>query len=929
MLPGLALQAPTRGTLPASPLESLERSLELWTWLLSVAVLLVEMMDPSRPGTPVSVGLFAGVVAAYNVVAHWALPHRGSSERRLMCHLAFLMVAASLLVTDGAIGHAYLVLFIVPPILGARVLGEPAGWRLLLLGLAGVTVRDVGWFSAWSDHMAVTGLVSHITAQTLLTVVAGGIGIRTAADQLRLMHDLSVTRSDLQRQVQQLRLVHEIGTAIRLSLDLNDILKTTSRELGRALDADRCLILLCDNAGDPYVLHEYNAPGVSEVGTLRGLRLPVVGLAIRQQAPAVVADTGAADLPPGLDCGTMATAYRGLNVRAALAVPIIVGRDVLGAINFQQCDRPRVWTSDEIAFVEAVAGQVAVALVNASAHSALVESEERFRSAFGRAPIGVALTTTDSRWLQINMALAGMLGYSIDELVALGPNAITHPDDLPEQARHLGRLMRGETTVACMEKRYIHRDGHTVWAIVSASAVRDTAGGISHLVVHVQDITERKDVEERLAQLANYDSLTGLFNRRRFQDELQRELEAALRYETSGALLFIDLDQFKFVNDSLGHQAGDELLKGVALLLRHRLRKTDILARLGGDEFAVILPHVSEEQAKTVGRELLDLLRQHVFTVAGQSVTVTASIGVALFPGQGATAEILLTRADMAMYQVKDQGRNGCSVYASEQGELAHREAKLAWERRIKHALACDRFVLLAQPIIGLHDGEVAQYELLIRMLNEDGQPILPGEFLPVAERFGLIHEIDRWVVRRAIALLQVAEQEGRPICVAVNLSGKAFSDPDLLPLIRRELAETGINPASLTLEITETAAIADMALAREFVRTLEGIGCRFTIDDFGTGFSSFNYLKYLPVHFLKIDGSFIKDLASDTMDQHTVRAIVELARGFGRKTIAEYVSDDRTVALLREFGVDYAQGFHLGAPAPLPDVIKVKVAVD
>ena len=554
---------------------------------------------------------------------------------------------------------------------------------------------------------------------------------------------------------------------------------------------------------------------------------------------------------------------------------------------------------------------------------ALQDSEQRFRTAFGEAPIGMALTSPDGRWVQVNRSLTNMLGYTEDELLKMSVAQRSHPEDLDLTLQWITKLVTGTETFGQFEKRFIHRNGHGVWANVRGSTVPDSAGNVAFMILHITDITERKKTEAQLMQLANYDPLTGLFNRRRFHEELERTLALSEPQGASGALFFLDLDQFKYVNDTLGHIAGDDLLKSVANALRQRLRDTETIGRLSGDEFAILLPNTGGDQAMIVADDLMECLRRHIAVVGGHPVTVTASMGVALFPEHGDNSRDLLARADLAMYRAKEQGRNGWSLYHPDQAELAEMESKITWEHRIRQALELDQFVPHFQPIMAMQTGRVERYEMLIRLRDGNNRVVRPGAFLNVAERFGLIHEIDRWVVQRAIRLIADRAQHGQSLCLEVNLSGKAFTDAELLPLIRRELTETGINPAYLILEITETAAVADTNLARLFIEDLASLGCRFAIDDFGAGFSSFSYLKHLPVDFLKIDGSFVRNLIRDPVDQHLVRTIVDLARGLGKQTIAEFVGDAETLMLLRSYGVDFAQGYYVGEPVPLETLLE------
>jgi diguanylate cyclase (GGDEF)-like protein/PAS domain S-box-containing protein len=549
----------------------------------------------------------------------------------------------------------------------------------------------------------------------------------------------------------------------------------------------------------------------------------------------------------------------------------------------------------------------------------LEASEGRFRMAFDDAPIGMTLGGPDDRIWRVNRAFCSMLGYTESELVGAGRAKTTHPDDLATEGAFLDQMWDGKLDSFQTDKRYYHQSGQIVWTQVNVSAVRGPDGKPVQFITHVQDITERRRDEEQLLHLADYDPLTDLYNRRRFREELEQQLALSRRYETAGALLFLDLDQFKYINDSLGHRTGDQLLESLSSLLRRRLRQTDTVARLGGDEFAILLPQTDAPSAEKVAGDLLRAIRDHVQIVNGYPVGITASIGVALFPDHGTTAEELLSRADLAMYQAKESGRNGVCVYTPDGGRLAQVEHKLNWETRIREALEHDRFLLHFQPLLSLKENRVEQYELLLRLPGDDGSLIYPGVFLPIAEQFGLIGAIDRWVVKEAIRLIAASQETGTELRLNVNLSGKTLGDQEFPVMVRDELARTGIDPSLLILEVTETAAIADMAQARLFVETLQNLGCSFALDDFGSAWSSFYYLKHLPVNSLKIDGSFIERLPHDPVDQELVKAMVEVARRLGKTAVAEFVQDEQTVALLRSYGVDFAQGYHIGRPAPHP----------
>ncbi len=529
----------------------------------------------------------------------------------------------------------------------------------------------------------------------------------------------------------------------------------------------------------------------------------------------------------------------------------------------------------------------------------------------------VTIADASGQRLYLNHAGRRMLGIGDGDLAGS-----TMADNRPAWSRValLDEVLPAATRddVWVGESAFLSPDGSEIPVSQVTLSHKSPNGAVDFYSIIARDISERKQFETQLMHLANHDPLTGLFNRRRFNEEVERHLSEAQRYDTHGALLFLDLDQFKDVNDSRGHRTGDELLICIGRLLRERLRETDVIARFGGDEFAVLFPHTDGEQARALAAEILSAIREHT-CISGSPLRITASIGVALYPEHSTNAGELLSRADLAMYNAKEEGRNRISVFAPGADWQARIESRIGWQQRIRKALEDNLFVLYAQPILNLAHGEVTQYELLLRMVEPDGELVLPGAFLDIAERSGLIQDIDRWVVRRAIRLLAEHEQMGRSRRLEVNLSGKAFSDPELLPMIQRELLETRIDPSNLVLEVTETVAIANVDEAQRFVRTLKGMGCAFALDDFGVGFSSFSHLKHLPVDYLKIDGSFIRELARNTVDQHLVQAIVAVARGLGKRTIAEFVGDERSLVLLKEYGVDYAQGFYIGHPAPLP----------
>ncbi len=399
---------------------------------------------------------------------------------------------------------------------------------------------------------------------------------------------------------------------------------------------------------------------------------------------------------------------------------------------------------------------------------------------------------------------------------------------------------------------------------------------------------------------------------------MDRRLRPALRVSRGAA--DVDVDHFQYINDSYGHATGDELLGTVTALLRSRLRDTDIVGRLGGDEFGVILPQTALEDAEAIGQALLEAAREQVHVVRDtRKVRATLSMGIrAIEPEAELTAAEQLAEAEIARNEAKERGRDRFAVSGRDLQGSARSHA-LTWVERLREALENDGFVLYEQPILDLAAGRVDRSELLIRLLDSDGEIVLPGAFLGAAERYGLIKAIDRWVIGRAIRLLADRHASGHERSgLDVNLSGESITDPTVMDFIAAEVRNAPIDPTCLIFEVTETAAIANVERARSLARGLADLGCQFALDDFGSGFGSFYYLKHLPFDVVKIDGDFIKDLPSARTDQLTVQAIVQIAKGLGKTTTAEFVGDEATVAMLREFGVDYAQGFHVGRPEPV-----------
>jgi diguanylate cyclase (GGDEF)-like protein/PAS domain S-box-containing protein len=553
------------------------------------------------------------------------------------------------------------------------------------------------------------------------------------------------------------------------------------------------------------------------------------------------------------------------------------------------------------------------------AQRALAEAEERFRTAFEEGAAGMAIVSPEGRLLRVNRALCLVTGHQPTQLEGRSMLSLLHPDDRPQHEQESARMLAGQIATARGERRYLHDDGHVVWVSVSTTLVRDGGGSALHFLTQAQDVTERRRYEAELRHMADHDALTGLLNRRAFERELERHVDHVARYGPRGAAVLIDIDLFKNVNDTLGHSAGDQLIGKVADALRDRLRDGEVIARLGGDEFAVLVPDGGPDDAEAIAGELLEAIRSvRVSSHSGRLRNVSASIGVAPFDSRRLTGEDVLVNADLAMYEAKETGRDRVACHVGAKDAPGRLATRLSWTDVIRDALDEERLVLQAQPIMDLASGEIHQYEMLLRMRDPLGELISPAAFLPVAERYDLIGAIDKWVVRQAIRMLGEELARKNRLVFEVNISGRSTGDPELLELIEHELDVNGVDPEQVIFEITETTAVGNIPRAQEFAAHLNALGCRFALDDFGAAFASFFYLKHLPFDYLKIDGEFVRSCLHDRTDQLVIKAVVDLARGLGKRTVAEMVGDQPTLELLAGLGVDHVQGYHIGKPAPL-----------
>ena len=555
----------------------------------------------------------------------------------------------------------------------------------------------------------------------------------------------------------------------------------------------------------------------------------------------------------------------------------------------------------------------------ADTESTLTETQERNQGIFEQAPMGIAVSTLDGNLIRANAAYAQILGYRPEDLVGMSLREITHPDDWADSAARIDATVSGVVDRYNMEKRYVRGDGQLVWVSVGASCVRDRSGEPLYMIAQIEDITEQRALRERLAHAAVHDQLTGLPNRTVFMERLERSIVRAERKGHHVALMFLDLDRFKLINDGLGHDAGDRLLQRVALRLQASLRAGDLLARFGGDEFTLLCEVATEEEAVEIARRVSKAMDRPL-TEANHEQFISLSIGIALSSTETMLPTTLLRNADVAMYRAKDLGPARIAVY-SEDDELPTVES-LRMTNELHRALERSEFVLHYQPVVDLHDIRLVGMEALVRWQHPTRGLLAPGEFIPLAEACGLIVPLGTWVLREACrqgavwAVERAREhQDNGRLNISVNVAAQQLADPSFPELAAAAIDDSGFWPDHVWLEITEGAILSDPVAAVVTLGRLRDLGVQLSIDDFGTGYSSLSYLKQLPVETLKIDRSFIDQLDEDPDDKAIVRAVIALGDSLGLAVIAEGIERSSQADELTALGCHLAQGFLYGRP--------------
>ncbi|MBI5038596.1 MAG: EAL domain-containing protein [Nitrospirae bacterium] len=607
-----------------------------------------------------------------------------------------------------------------------------------------------------------------------------------------------------------------------------------------------------------------------------------------------------------------------------LVVPIRLSGKLVGILCIGQTGEKRRWSPDEETFASEVGDQITQAFT-------LIE-RKRDEADLRRLSAGIEhsvniiyITDPDGNIEYVNPQFEQLTGYSKKEAIGRNPRILMSGETTAVQYKELWRTITGGKIWRGVFKNK-KKNGEYFWVNTIISPVKNEKGDIINFLAIQEDITEKIGAEESIRHLRAYDALTGLVNRTHFLILLNRWIYHAKDANETGVLLLIDLDQFRFINDTYGHNTGDEILCTVAKLLQNTIKDIDtspmgpmgeesIVAYLASDEFAILLPQRDESEGLSASEEIRERLEGlHFLGLPGR---ITASIGIVLYPNHGNTTSELLKYADIAMSRAKDMGGNRCHIFDPTDHDLEHIHSNIEWKEFILKAIEDDRFEPWFQPILDLSNNKVCHYEALARIRNKDETIVSPGTFIDVADRFKITGLIDRVIIEKAMRVQAEKSLQGDIITLSINLSGRDLGDEGFLSFIQSKINETGADPDYLVFEITETAAVQHMDNAIKFIKAVKDMGCHFALDDFGVGFSSFLYLKMMEVDYIKIDGAFVKKLYASPTDQLFVKSIINVAKGMGIKTIAEFVETKETLDLLREYGVDLVQGYYSGKPAP------------
>lgn len=550
----------------------------------------------------------------------------------------------------------------------------------------------------------------------------------------------------------------------------------------------------------------------------------------------------------------------------------------------------------------------------------LQESENRFHSAFDSAATGMSLVSLDGGFIQVNLALCRMLGYSEEKLLTINTQAVTHPDDLKSVLKERKKLLESKEPFFQLENRYLRSDGDYIWILMNVSLVRSMDDKPLYFIIQYLDITKQKTAEEQLSYKAYFDPLTGLANRSQLESAINQAIASAQRHQHLFAVLFLDLDRFKKINDSLGHDVGDQLLKITADRLKACVRRNDIVARLGGDEFVVVITELREMKAAIHATEKIINSLLEPMNINQHELVITTSIGISFYPMDGINYETLIKNSDLALYRAKSKGRNNYQVCTPEiSGQI---QEKLAFEMRLEKALAANEFDLNFQPRLDLESGTIVGLEAFLRWDNKEYGKVTPLQIISWAEESGLIVPLGNWIIKSACHQAQQWNKNSdQPLKIAVNLSARQFKNPRLIENIINNLNEINFDPQNLEIEVTESIIMQDPEHSLIILHDLREYGIKLVIDDFGTGYSSIDYLQQFTVDYFKIDQKFVQSIVTDASSRTLIMTLIHLAKNLGIRVIAEGVETDKQFAFLKQCGCHEIQGYYLCRPLPANEI--------
>lgn len=604
------------------------------------------------------------------------------------------------------------------------------------------------------------------------------------------------------------------------------------------------------------------------------------------------------------------------------------GGKVIGVLVLVDSHKAPAWKTDLArAILPVFAARASAELERQHIDDQLINQKERAQVTLHS--IADAVITTDSQGYIdfMNPVAEKLTGWSVKDSIGKHLNEVCKENDPNETGSLQGIveqcLNSSHSVLGSGNIRITNRQGKVSDIEQSVSPIKNSKNQLLGVVVVFRDVSDTREMARQMSWQATHDSLTGLVNRREFELQLQQLIEVAKQENKNNALLYIDLDQFKVVNDTCGHTAGDELLRQVTVIIGDNTRQADTLARLGGDEFGVLLRGCDTSIAQKTAKKIIQAVQDFRFAWEGKFFHVGASVGVVEITPHTENINTVMKEADIACYAAKDQGRNRIHVFTKDDAFLEQRQVEMHWATRVKHAIEKEEIILFAQEIISLQNGFGSHFEILSRMRQDDGSYIMPGSFIPAAERYGVIVDIDKYVVEKVFTSVHENEiPEGTML--SINISGNSISDKSFMKFILDRAAQLELNTSDFCFEITETTAIANFTEALKFIEALHEVGFLFSLDDFGSGVSSFGYLKQLPIDYLKIDGFFVKDMVNDPIDAAMVSAINEIGHRMGIKTIAEFVESEEILQQLRKLGVNYAQGYHINEPKLLSDIFTI-----